>query len=740
MRKPALLFALAALAGCARPGTSPSPAASTSPAAQPLAASAPADSAAEAPPLPPPGPWRDAVRDQRWGEAKSLLEALGEDEQRRPEMRLVRAKVARMLGDHRAVLALTDRLDLRLAAEVVARFRAEAALEVGPHDEAAAYYQGKAGPRAALKAGLALERAGKLDEARRQLDRAVAAARGESQEAAARTARARVAAALGQKSDAAADARWVFLKTPAQGKEAAGILEKSDASWKPSAAERLDRASKLAQAGQGPEALAEVDAAAQGPGAPSADAMLHERGMVLYKLRRYAEAADLLGQAAQRSRSGDDVFQAARALSRAHKDAEAIKGYQGLIQADARGPHAEEASYLIARLQLLLGRSDEAERSYNSYLKRHRKGKFHGAAVYELGLAQLAAGHHGKARATFGTLARNEESKAEAARLRELEGVAALKGGDEAGARQAFSEVIRDQPLSWPALMAQARLAQLGEQAPQRLEPSPDGARSAALSVRLPPAAGFLHQLGLEEEAEEALKAEEKSVEAAAGGRGAEALCEAYGQLDLASRRYRVGQDKARLDLVMREPGFANRWAWECLYPAPYAEIVRGAEAREGLPPGLVHAVMRQESGFDPAAVSPALAEGLLQLLPTTARELARRNSVPFEEGSLGRPAVNIDLGARYLSMLLRMWKGSLPLAVASYNAGPGAVSRWLEHAGPIEADVWVARIPYGETRTYVGRVLGNLARYGYLAGGQEKLPRLPLAIDASLKAEEGAF
>ncbi|MCU0654799.1 MAG: lytic transglycosylase domain-containing protein [Polyangiaceae bacterium] len=149
---------------------------------------------------------------------------------------------------------------------------------------------------------------------------------------------------------------------------------------------------------------------------------------------------------------------------------------------------------------------------------------------------------------------------------------------------------------------------------------------------------------------------------------------------------------------------------------------------------------MRQESAFDPAARSPALAEGLLQLLPSTAREVARRNQVPYEDGTLQRPAVNIDLGARYLAMLLRMWKGNLVLSVASYNAGPQAVSRWLAHHENPEADLWVARIPYGETRTYVARVLGNLARYAYLSGGEERIPRILLPMDGTLKAEEGAF
>ncbi|RYE83378.1 MAG: lytic transglycosylase domain-containing protein, partial [Myxococcales bacterium] len=225
---------------------------------------------------------------------------------------------------------------------------------------------------------------------------------------------------------------------------------------------------------------------------------------------------------------------------------------------------------------------------------------------------------------------------------------------------------------------------------------------------------------------------------AAGAARAPEALCEAYGQLDIAARRYRVAQDRVPVAHHERDLSDGNRWAWQCLFPQPYAPIVKAAEAREGLPPGLIHAVMRQESTFDPAALSPVLAEGLMQLMPATAREEAKRGDVPFTDGTLPQPAVNIDLGSRYLSRLVKQWKGNLPLAVASYNAGPGAVSRWIERGGVSEIDVWVAHIPYAETRTYVSRVLGNLARYARLTGSTP--PSIPLALDTSLRADDGAF
>jgi soluble lytic murein transglycosylase len=741
--RPAALAACAllALGACTRPGTPPSPAPSASAALG--AADPPAEeSAAPAASAPPPvatGPWRDAVAGLRWKEAAELIDALPEADRHRPEIRLVRARVAAMLKDPRAAFSQLDGLDLPIAADEIAAWRAEAALEAGPFEQAAAHFAAKAGSKAQLRSGQAWERAGKLDEARRAYDRAVSQAKGPAGEAAARGARARVLEALGQRQAAFVDARWVYLQAPesAAGREIAPALARLDPAWKASGPEQLARAEKLAAAGLGTEAIAALDAAPAAPSAPSDAELLHARGMAFYKLRRYPEASEALEKSAKKTGSLDDSFHAARALSRANRDDEAIRAYRAFVKEHPKHALSEEASFLAARLLMLLGRADEAATAYGSYLKKNRNGKHHDAAVYELGLVLMTQKQYGKARATFGTLARHEEQRPEAARLRELEGVAAMRAGDEAGAREIFAQVIRSQPLSWPAQMARSRLEQMKAPLPPLLDPA-DPVVPVPLEVKLPPDVAFFHRLGLDEEAEDRLRPQERSLSGSFGGRGVEALCQAYGQLDLATRRYRVGQDQVRIELVQREAGASNRWAWECLYPAPYRDAVQEAEKREGLPAGLIHAVMRQESSFDPDVVSPALAVGLMQLLPGTARELAQRTGAPYEEGSLTRPDRNIDLGARYLAMLLKQWKGNVPLAVASYNAGPRAVSRWLEFAGSTEIDLWVARIPYAETRTYVGRVLGNMARYAHLAGTTPAA--LPLALDTTMRAEGDAF
>jgi soluble lytic murein transglycosylase len=136
---------------------------------------------------------------------------------------------------------------------------------------------------------------------------------------------------------------------------------------------------------------------------------------------------------------------------------------------------------------------------------------------------------------------------------------------------------------------------------------------------------------------------------------------------------------------------------------------------------------MRQESGFDPDAVSPAHAVGLMQLMPDTARPIAEELALPRDDARLTSPPYAIRVGARVLRKLLDQFHGSVPLAVAAYNGGADSVDRWASRAPGMQLDTFVERIPFKETREYVAKVMGNLARYGYLAQGEAGVPGLEL-------------
>ncbi len=148
----------------------------------------------------------------------------------------------------------------------------------------------------------------------------------------------------------------------------------------------------------------------------------------------------------------------------------------------------------------------------------------------------------------------------------------------------------------------------------------------------------------------------------------------------------------------------------------------------------LIFAVARQESAFNNEALSSAGAVGLLQLLPTTAREMANYVGIPFSEERLSDPAYNAILGGAYLGTMLDRYSGNIALALAAFNAGLTRADRWIEVYGdPRRAEIdtvdWIERIPFDETRNYVQRVIENLQVYRARLGS----PELRLAEDLGL-------
>lgn len=185
---------------------------------------------------------------------------------------------------------------------------------------------------------------------------------------------------------------------------------------------------------------------------------------------------------------------------------------------------------------------------------------------------------------------------------------------------------------------------------------------------------------------------------------GQKAVADAASRLGLAAPEVFASYALARKGIALYPQGFPD--------PYPSASTV---------PDGLLPAIIRQESGFDPDAISGAHAVGLLQLLPAAAKDVVRKGHlgpVNVSPAALTDPQTNLRIGNAYVSQLLERFGNVIPYALAAYNAGPHRVDLWLKAdppSEPLSEDGvldWIERLPYRETRLYIENIEASMMIY----------------------------
>ncbi len=210
----------------------------------------------------------------------------------------------------------------------------------------------------------------------------------------------------------------------------------------------------------------------------------------------------------------------------------------------------------------------------------------------------------------------------------------------------------------------------------------------------------------------------------------------AVGLPRLARREWALALDGADPETLQQAAALAWREGWydrsvfafnsgralryyEQRFPLPTEDGVEQQSKQAGIDPAWAYGILRVESAWVTDARSGADARGLMQLLPDTAAQVARRSGLGWSGGdSLYDPAVNVSLGTRYLAQLAERFNGSPWLASAAYNAGPVKVEQWLDAHGSLPPDLFVASMPYKETREYVARVLAFSVIYDWRMHG----------------------
>jgi soluble lytic murein transglycosylase len=177
---------------------------------------------------------------------------------------------------------------------------------------------------------------------------------------------------------------------------------------------------------------------------------------------------------------------------------------------------------------------------------------------------------------------------------------------------------------------------------------------------------------------------------------------------------------RRRVQHVMSTPPKGPAMAlWRVVFPRAYRPLLDEVSKKNDVPPAFVRAIAREESSFNPRAVSPANAYGLIQLIRPTAQTYAKPQNLPSDPESLKNPEINLRIGTAFMRSLFDRYKGNFAIVPAAYNAGPGAADKWLRERGNLPLDEWVETIPYNETRRYTRRVLQSYGVYAWLDEGR---------------------
>ncbi|MEX2609216.1 MAG: lytic transglycosylase domain-containing protein, partial [Gemmatimonadota bacterium] len=385
-----------------------------------------------------------------------------------------------------------------------------------------------------------------------------------------------------------------------------------------------------------------------------------------------------------------------------------------------------EAHFILADQDHDAGRIDDARRHYAEAMRLDPGGANGGLAAMRLaGLAWMEADHLGAAR-----LLEGYRGAAAGERLQQASywaGRAWQAAGDTARAATRLREAHEMDPATFYGAEA---LAWLGAEPWQlALSASPPADAELAQAARGALARqSALRAAGLEEAA---------TYEA---GRMRRYLATVPGGLyALAETHHARGETFAGISIgreIHRGTPSWNARLLRIVYPFPWRSAVEAEAARAGVDPYLVAGLIRQESMFDPRAVSAAGAVGLMQVMPATARALGPAMGIERAEERLRDPEVNLRLGIRVLTDHLHRYDGRVDELLVAYNAGSGRLARWRQHPEYAFRDLFAERIPYPETRDYVRTVRQNARIYLALYGTPAEAASTPRSAAPAVSAE----
>lgn len=463
--------------------------------------------------------------------------------------------------------------------------------------------------------------------------------------------------------------------------------------------------------------------------------------------REAARAASAFDEVVERCKGDDDLL--ARALFLAGKQAaadgrhmQAVQRYSELEKLLPKHRLADDARMGAALGYFELGIEARFTELLSTIMDDYPEGDVVLDAVFRLALRRIEKSDWPGAASVLekvaSTIAKNDSARGteHSGRERYFLARALIENGDAERGYAELEAIVRELPLSYYMLHAWARLVEKDPfRAKKVLEEAEKRAATQPFSFEHQPefdSPGFLRAMELLRQGE--LELARREVEAlgiakpGATPRLLWGLSLLYSRAGSARDAHVIARGMLT-DWLGRWP--AGDWvkAWQLAYPRPYRAIVQQETKKNSVDEALVYAVMREESAFDPNAVSPADAHGLMQLIVPTAKLLAKPVGLPYDAASLKQPSINIALGARGLADLEKTFAQNPLLAIPGYNAGPNRPRRWIRERPRADFDVWVELIPITETRRYMKRVLASRAAYAYLYDKQRAAEAMALPV-----------
>jgi len=458
------------------------------------------------------------------------------------------------------------------------------------------------------------------------------------------------------------------------------------------------------------------------------DDLYFHRAMSLFYLKKYVDAAERFNLLIHHTKSDEmaekSLYWRIRALYRAGWKSEALNTLSLLQKSYPSSQFLDRAFQIKGFIHEEKGETRQALAVYGEFPERFPQSPLRFLMIWHQGWLYFREKAFPEAIRAWDRLLASSPPSPWAEKALYWKGRALQEIGQSDEARGVFHSLSQNYPASF-----YSRLVRREESFPERGDPSAHPMEEPPLArteFSLPSLSGndrlrlergkLLIRLGLRPQAVEELEGFEEGARA-----NAEALRLEIARLFYEAEEYARAATLVRRYFPLRPSSWRaaqnDRLLYQLAFPLGHSSQVKQYAQRYQLDPALLFGLILEESRFNPQALSPAGARGLMQIMPMTGKKLARQLRISnYSDELLYDPEVNIQMGTRYLASLLEEFGGREVLALASYNAGPHVVRQWLaQQEGSFREDDFVENIPYAETRNYVVRVMSNATMYRLL-------------------------